>query len=166
MRKLRPKELGNLPTGLSSPAEFNTHLSGGTAHALFLFYFLFLFRAASTAFGSTQSRGWIGAASLCHSHSHARSLTYWAMPGIKSVCSQTLCRVLNLLQRELRCFKKTFYYGNFQLHKTTYKGRVRLTTLLQQLKSIAKLKKNKTKKTTSILTSTPISEITEISLHL
>ena len=38
-------------------------------------FFFFLFRAAPTAYGSSQARGPIGAAAagLCHSHSHPRS---------------------------------------------------------------------------------------------
>ena len=38
-------------------------------------FFNFIFRAAPTAYGSSQARGWIraSAASLCHNHSHARS---------------------------------------------------------------------------------------------
>ena len=42
---------------------------------LILFYFICLFRAAPSAYGSSQARGQIraSAASLCHSHSNTRS---------------------------------------------------------------------------------------------
>ena len=38
-------------------------------------FFFFLFMATPMAYGSSQARGWIGAAAagLCHSHSNARS---------------------------------------------------------------------------------------------
>ena len=44
----------------------------------FFFFFFFLFRAKPVAYGGSQSRGQIGAtaASLHHSHSHARSELY------------------------------------------------------------------------------------------
>ena len=49
-------------------------LSPGNSFFSFFFFF-FLFRAAPTAYGGSQARGPIGAiaASLCHSHSNARS---------------------------------------------------------------------------------------------
>ena len=45
---------------------------------LFIFFFPSLFRAALVAYGSSQARGKIKAvaASLCHSHSNARSEPY------------------------------------------------------------------------------------------
>ena len=51
-----------------------------------------LFRATSSAYESSQARGQIRAASssLHHSHSHTRSLTHWARPGIQPASSWTL----------------------------------------------------------------------------
>ena len=65
------------------------------------FFFFLLFRAAPVAYGSSQARGWIGAAagSLCHSHSNvgselclwphgdAGSLSHWARPGVEHAFS-------------------------------------------------------------------------------
>ena len=54
---------------------------------LFHFILFCLFRTASTAFGSSQARGPIGAAaaSLCHSHSNARSEPQlWLTPQLKT----------------------------------------------------------------------------------
>ena len=76
--------------------------------------FFGLFRAAPTAKGSSQARGWIQAtaAGLHVSHSNATSephlwhvkacgdagsLTHWVRPGIEPASSQTLCWVLNPL---------------------------------------------------------------------
>ena len=55
----------------------------------FFWFFLFVclfFRATPTAYGGSQARGQIGAVApgIHHqSHSHARSLTHWARPGIQ-----------------------------------------------------------------------------------
>ena len=59
----------------------------------------FFFRAAPTAYGSSQARGQIRAAvaSLHHSHSKAGSLTHWVRPGIELASSQRLCQVPNPL---------------------------------------------------------------------
>ena len=62
---------------------------------LFLFLFIFLlFRAVPVTYGSSQARGQIraAAASLHHSHSNARSLTYWSRAGIKPISSWILVR--------------------------------------------------------------------------
>ena len=42
---------------------------------IFLIFYFLLFKAAPAAYGNSQARGQIGAvaASLCHSHSNARS---------------------------------------------------------------------------------------------
>ena len=46
-------------------------------HSSYFFaFFFFLFRDASVAYGSSQAKGQIGAESLHHSHSNARSLTH------------------------------------------------------------------------------------------
>ena len=51
----------------------------------------FHFRAAPEAYGGFQARGWMWAiASLHHSHSNARSLTYWARPGFEPTSSWIL----------------------------------------------------------------------------
>ena len=56
------------------------------------FFFFCLFRVTPAAYGGSQARGQIGvaAASLCHSHSNAGSLTHWARPGIKPAFSWIL----------------------------------------------------------------------------
>ena len=72
------------------------------------FFFLFFFRVIPMACGSSQVRGWIGAAAagLCHSHSNTRSkprlwptpqlmamldsLTHWSRPGIQTLYSWIL----------------------------------------------------------------------------
>ena len=49
----------------------------------YLVSFIFFFRAAPVAYGSSQTRGWNGAtaASLCHSHSNTRSKPHlWPTP--------------------------------------------------------------------------------------
>ena len=75
--------------------------------------FFFLFIAAHVAYGSSQTRDWIGAAAsayaiatatpnlshicdLCHSLQQHRSLTHWVRPGIEPTSSQRQCWVLNL----------------------------------------------------------------------
>ena len=61
------------------------NLEGGVVFAL-------LFRAAPMAYGGSQARGRIGAtaAGLHHGHSHARSSTHSARPGIKPATSRFL----------------------------------------------------------------------------
>jgi len=51
-----------------------------------------LFRTASKPYGSSQARGWTGAAAnnLYHSHSNTESLTHWARPGIEPASSWML----------------------------------------------------------------------------
>ena len=60
--------------------------------------FFFLTMATPSAYGSSQAIGQIGTtnAGLCHRHK-ARSLTYWARPGIEPMSSRTLPLVLNPL---------------------------------------------------------------------
>jgi len=60
-------------------------------------FFFCLFRVTPMAYRGSQARGWIGAAAtgLCHSHSNARSLTYWARPGIEPVSSWMLVRIIS-----------------------------------------------------------------------
>ena len=47
---------------------------------LFIYLFIFLFRATPEAYGGSQARGLIRAvaAGLCHSHSNTGSLTHWS----------------------------------------------------------------------------------------
>ena len=84
-------------------------------------FFFFLFRATPVAYGCSQARVRIGAASgayttatatqdpshacdLHHTHSNTGSPTHWVRPGIEPASSQTLCWVLNLLiQNEKSC---------------------------------------------------------------
>ena len=69
----------------------------------YVFFFLFskniycLFRPAPMAHEGSQARGGIGAAvtGLNHGHSNARSLTYWARPGIKPAWSWVLVRFVS-----------------------------------------------------------------------
>ena len=59
-----------------------------------LFMYLFILRATPTVHESSQARSQIkaAAASLHHSHSHARSLTHWAGPGIEPASSWILVK--------------------------------------------------------------------------
>ena len=73
--------------------------------------FSFLFKVAPVVYGSSQARGWIGAAAavLSHSHSNAKSephlwpmlnlqqcqtLTHWARPGMEPASSWVLVRFI------------------------------------------------------------------------
>ena len=70
------------------------------------FFFSSLFRATPVVYGSSQARGWIGAAaaSLHHSHSNARSLTHWVEPGIEPMSSWVLVRFITTEPwQELQC---------------------------------------------------------------
>ena len=67
-------------------------------YSFYLFIFVFwFFRASPTAYGSSQARGGIGAASVTYTtaHGNARSLTHWARPGIKPASSWILVRFFN-----------------------------------------------------------------------
>ena len=61
-----------LPFFLAAQGKQGVNLAEG--EVLFFFFFLF-FRAAPAAYGSSQTRGCIGAAvsALCHGHGNARS---------------------------------------------------------------------------------------------
>ena len=77
----------------------------------FFLFFFFLFKAAPTACGSSQARGWITvtAAKLQHSHSNtgfeqhlrptpqllARSLIHWSRPGIRTSSLWILVRFVS-----------------------------------------------------------------------
>ena len=77
-------------------------------YSILFFSFLFFFRATGEAYGSSQTRSWIGAtaASLYHSHSHTRSATYitahgsvrslthWVDPGMEPASSWILVRFI------------------------------------------------------------------------
>ena len=82
------------------------------------FFFFCLFRVTPAAYGGSQARGQIGvaAASLCHSHSNAGSLTHWARPGIKPAFSWILVGfVTTEPQWELltTSIRETIYAGDF-----------------------------------------------------
>ena len=73
--------------------------------SLFFVFFFYLFTATSVAYGSSPASGWIKATATpqpCQhqipatSATYGRSLTHWAMPGIKPTSSQRR-QVLNLL---------------------------------------------------------------------
>ena len=113
-------------------------LGGFFVFFFFLFFFL-LFRAKPTAYGCSQARGWIRAAtaSLHHSysnlgsmsatyttaHSNARSPTHWARPGIKPESSWTLVRFnicwaktgIHVIFNDCVFFISTFVYQHFCL---------------------------------------------------
>ena len=57
--------------------------------SLSLFFVFCLFRAAPTAYGVSQTRGWIGATSATYTTAlgNTGSLTHWARPGIKPATS-------------------------------------------------------------------------------
>ena len=57
---------------------------------IYLFIYLCLFRAAPTAYGSSQTRGWMRAG-LHHSHNEGSGPHLWPMPQLQQ------CRILNLL---------------------------------------------------------------------
>ena len=67
----------------------------------FIYLFIFLFRAAPTAYGGSQARGLIRAVagSLRHSHSNVGSLTHWVRQGIKSASSWFLVRFISAAPR-------------------------------------------------------------------
>ena len=58
--------------------------------------YFFLFRATPVAYGSSQARGQIQAASETYAtvHQNTRSLTYWDRPGIEPTSSWILVRFL------------------------------------------------------------------------
>ena len=78
---------GSLTTELQWELPFflleNIFLKGVKVFFVFFFFFC-LFRAIPAAHASCQAKGGIGAAaaSLCRSHSNARSLTHWVRPRI------------------------------------------------------------------------------------
>ena len=107
---------------LEPPGVPGTPLWGLTVYFLFLKFVLCHSRAAPAAYGSSQTRGWIGAvaAGLHHSHSNAGSriwatsaayttahgnagsLIHWARSGIKPVSSWILAIFVSTKpQREL-----------------------------------------------------------------
>ena len=98
--------------------------------------FYFLFTASPVAYGSSWARDRIraAAASLCHSHSNARSkpcltyaavcgndrsLTHQTRPGMESKFSQTLGLILNLLSHSGNSKPFFFFLGP---HPTAYGG--------------------------------------------
>ena len=85
-----------MPWLVPIPEILPNFLRGGPQQWL-LFYFL-LFRATPPAFGNSQAGGQIraAAATLCPSHSNARSLPHWARPGIEPVSSWILLGYLLL----------------------------------------------------------------------
>ena len=82
------------------------------------FFFPPLFRAAPTAYGGSQARGWIGA--IAAGHSNARSLTRWARPGIEPETSWLLVRFIPTApQRELptnELFDASFYLASSSIN--------------------------------------------------
>ena len=77
-------------------------MSGSSAFFLFLFFlFLFcLFRATHAAYGSSQARVLIRATAAGLRHSHTRSLTHWARPGIEPQTSWFLVRFVSAAPRQ------------------------------------------------------------------
>ena len=67
------------------------------AHCFIFIFYFFSLRATPEAHGSSQAKGWIGAAAagLHHSHSNAGSLTSWAGPGIEPASSWILVELVN-----------------------------------------------------------------------
>ena len=62
---------------------------------IFLFLYLFVclfFRATPVAYGSSQARGWNGAAAYSLYHSNLGSLTHWTRPGIEPTFSWIVVR--------------------------------------------------------------------------
>ena len=103
-----------VPVGLSlATAAFRVQVSLGQNFFFFFFFFL-LFMATSTAYGSSQARGRIGAGATAMqdpsrvfdlrttAHGHAGSLTHGARPGIEPASSWILVRFIsNMPQWEL-----------------------------------------------------------------
>ena len=88
--------------------------SWGGSKTFKISFFFGLFRAAPTAYGSSQVTCWIrvAAASLHHSHSNARPLTHWIRPRIKPTSSWVLPRLVTLEpQKELQ--KSLFDFALF-----------------------------------------------------
>ena len=54
------------------------------------FFFSFYFRATPVLYGSSQAKGWTGAAAAGLRHSNTRSLTHWSRLGIEPVSSWIL----------------------------------------------------------------------------
>ena len=82
----------------------------------FFLLFCFVFRAAPTAYGSSQAKDQIGAiaAGLFHSHSNVRPLTHWARPGIEPTYSWILVRFVNCWATEgtpdfFSCFLNLYF---------------------------------------------------------
>ena len=72
-------------------------------------------RPTLAAHGSSLARGWIRttAASLCHSHGNAGSLTHWVRPGIKPTSSWILVRLFtDKPQQELPVALILFYFAS------------------------------------------------------
>ena len=99
------------------------------------------------AYGSSQARGWIGAAAagLHHSHSKtdpshpvtctaacgdAESLTYWTRPGIESPSSQRQSWVLNLLSHNNR---NSYFDFLWYLHQFVARFKSKLLGFLKKL---------------------------------
>ena len=63
---------------------------------VFIYLFICFFRATLSVYGSSQTRGRIGAtaAGLHRSHSNTGSLTHWARPGIEPTSSWILLSLL------------------------------------------------------------------------
>ena len=93
----------------------------------FLFFFLFQKINAPAAYGSSQARGWIGAATASRHHScsntrsevfytpvysMAWSLTHWLRPGIESESLWTLRWVLKLLSQNRNSICLALVQGN------------------------------------------------------
>ena len=73
------------------------HYSHQILCLIFFIIIIFLFRAALMAHGSSQARGWIGAAAATYTtaQSNTGSLIHWARSGIKPISSWILVRFVN-----------------------------------------------------------------------
>ena len=104
---------------------------------VFLFFLFFLSACHGHTYctGSSQARGWIGAAGHSHSHSHshasaayttthsnAGSLTHWARPGIKPTSSWKLVGFITA-EPQQEFLKKDFHILDLQSEFSKPKGR-------------------------------------------
>ena len=89
-----PNPLPLLTSQSESTERFTWELLEKYCHDFFLFFFLL--SRAPAAYGSSQARGWIGAAAsgLHHSHCNTGSLTHWVRPGIEPASSLLLVRFI------------------------------------------------------------------------
>ena len=93
-----------------------------------IFYFIFcLFKVASVAYGSSQARGWFGAAaaSLCHSHSNTRSEPrLWPTQQVRDWTASSW-----ILVQFLTCWAMMGTPWNIKFNNKKWDGKLNIKTL-------------------------------------